>query len=195
MNIDSFKDAVGGGVRNALFRVNGSIGNQGPNNLTTFLCTAAQLPTSTLGQTTAPYRGRNIKIPTSRTFEDWTITILADRGHVLRSQFEQWLDSLNGTRDNIEQVQGAVTDLQTAFFTDWFVDQLDRSGKAIKSYQFKYCFPTSVSSIDLSAESEELESFSVSLTYSYFLTSGVSTGGNVGGDSPNPPGVKTPVTE
>ena len=119
MNIDSFKDAVGGGVRNALFRVNGSIGNQGPNNLTTFLCTAAQLPTSTLGQTTAPYRGRNIKIPTSRTFEDWTITILADRGHVLRSQFEQWLDSLNGTRDNIEQVQGAVTDLQTAFFTDW----------------------------------------------------------------------------
>ena len=90
MNIDSFKDAVGGGVRNALFRVNGSIGNQGPNNLTTFLCTAAQLPTSTLGQTTAPYRGRNIKIPTSRTFEDWTITILADRGHVLRSQFEQW---------------------------------------------------------------------------------------------------------
>ena len=105
MNIDSFKDAVGGGVRNALFRVNGFIGNQGAEQRsTTFLCTAAQLPTSTLGQTTAPYRGRNIKIPTSRTFEDWTITILSDRGHVLRSKFEQWLDSINGTRDNVEQV-------------------------------------------------------------------------------------------
>ena len=192
MNIDSFKDAVGGGVRNALFRVNGFIGNQGADNAVSFLCTAAQLPTSTLGQTTAPYRGRNIKIPTSRTFEDWTITILSDRNLSLRSKFEQWVDSINGSRDNVEQVQDAVTDLSTAFFTDWYVDQLDRSRKAIKSYQFKYCFPTTVSSVDLSAESEELQNFSVSLAYSYFLTTGVSTGGNA---STGIPGALTPATE
>ena len=192
MNIDSFKDAVGGGVRNALFRVNGFIGNQGADNAVSFLCTAAQLPTSTLGQTTAPYRGRNIKIPTSRTFEDWTITILSDRNLTLRSKFEQWVDSINGSRDNVEQVQDAVTDLSAAFFTDWYVDQLDRSGKAIKSYQFKYCFPTTVSSVDLSAESEELQNFSVSLAYSYFLTTGVSTGGNA---STGIPGALTPATE
>jgi len=192
MNIDSFKDAVGGGVRNALFRVNGFIGNQGADNAVSFLCTAAQLPTSTLGQTTAPYRGRNIKIPTSRTFEDWTITILSDRNLSLRSKFEQWVDSINGSRDNVEQVQDAVTDLSAAFFTDWYVDQLDRSGKAIKSYQFKYCFPTTVSSVDLSAESEELQNFSVSLAYSYFLTTGVSTGGNA---STGIPGALTPATE
>ena len=192
MNIDSFKDAVGGGVRNALFRVNGFIGNQGADNAVSFLCTAAQLPTSTLGQTTAPYRGRNIKIPTSRTFEDWTITILSDRNLTLRSKFEQWVDSINGSRDNVEQTQDAVTDLSTAFFTDWYVDQLDRSGKAIKSYQFKYCFPTTVSSVDLSAESEELQNFSVSLAYSYFLTTGVSTGGNA---STGIPGALTPATE
>ena len=192
MNIDSFKDAVGGGVRNALFRVNGFIGNQGADIAVSFLCTAAQLPTSTLGQTTAPYRGRNIKIPTSRTFEDWTITILSDRNLQLRSKFEQWVDSINGSRDNVEQVQDSVTDLSTAFFTDWYVDQLDRSGKAIKSYQFKYCFPTTVSSVDLSAESEELQNFSVSLAYSYFLTTGVSTGGNA---STGIPGALTPATE
>ena len=192
MNIDSFKDAVGGGVRNALFRVNGFIGNQGADNAVSFLCTAAQLPTSTLGQTTAPYRGRNIKIPTSRTFEDWTITILSDRNLTLRSKFEQWVDSINGSRDNVEQVQDAVTDLSTTFFTDWYVDQLDRSGKAIKSYQFKYCFPTTVSSVDLSAESEELQNFSVSLAYSYFLTTGVSTGGNT---DTGLPGALTPATE
>jgi len=192
MNIDSFKDAVGGGVRNALFRVNGFIGNQGADNAVSFLCTAAQLPTTTLGQTTAPYRGRNIKIPTSRTFEDWTITILSDRNMTLRSKFEQWVDSINGSRNNIEQTQDAVTNLASAFFTDWYVDQLDRSGKAIKSYQFKYCFPTTVSSVDLSAESEELQNFSVSLAYSYFLTTGVSTGGNA---STGIPGALTPATE
>ena len=192
MNIDSFKDAVGGGVRNALFRVNGFIGNQGADNAVSFLCTAAQLPTTTLGQTTAPYRGRNIKIPTSRTFEEWTVTILSDRNLTLRSKFEQWVDSINGSRDNVEQTQDAVTDLSAAFFTDWYVDQLDRSGKAIKSYQFKYCFPTTVSSVDLSAESEELQNFSVSLAYSYFLTTGVSTGGNA---STGIPGALTPATE
>ena len=192
MNIDSFKDAVGGGVRNALFRVNGFIGNQGADNAVSFLCTAAQLPTTTLGQTTAPYRGRNIKIPTSRTVEDWTITILSDRNMTLRSKFEQWVDSINGSRNNIEQTQDAVTNLASAFFTDWYVDQLDRSGKAIKSYQFKYCFPTTVSSVDLSAESEELQNFSVSLAYSYFLTTGVSTGGNA---STGIPGALTPATE
>ena len=91
-----FKDAVGGGVRNALFRVNGFIGNQGLTTQFHFLCTAAQLPASTIGEGTCPFRGRNIKIPTSRTFEDWTITILSDRGMTLRSKFEQWLDSING---------------------------------------------------------------------------------------------------
>ena len=192
MNIDSFKDAVGGGVRNALFRVNGFIGNQGADNSVSFLCTAAQLPASTIGQTIAPFRGRNIKIPTSRTFEDWTITILPDRGMVLRSKFEQWLDSLNGSRDNVEQVQDAVTNLSSAFFTDWYVDQLDRSGKAIKSYQFKYCYPSSISSVDLAAADEELSQFSVTLSYSYFLTTGVSTGGNT---STGVPGALTPATE
>jgi|TARA_E500000305_G_C4015943_1_gene235574 hypothetical protein len=192
MNIDSFKDAVGGGVRNALFRVNGFIGNQGADNSVSFLCTAAQLPASTIGQTIAPFRGRNIKIPTSRTFEDWTITILSDRGMVLRSKFEQWLDSLNGSRDNVEQVQDAVTNLSSAFFTDWYVDQLDRSGKAIKSYQFKYCYPSSISSVDLAAADEELSQFSVTLSYSYFLTTGVSTGGNT---STGVPGALTPATE
>ena len=192
MNIDSFKDAVGGGVRNALFRVNGFIGNQGADNSVSFLCTAAQLPASTIGQTIAPFRGRNIKIPTSRTFEDWTITILSDRGMVLRSKFEQWLDSLNGSRDNVEQVQDAVTNLSSAFFTDWYVAQLDRSGKAIKSYQFKYCYPSSISSVDLAAADEELSQFSVTLSYSYFLTTGVSTGGNT---STGVPGALTPATE
>ena len=79
MNIDSFKDAVGGGVQNALFRVNGFIGNQGSDNAVSFLCTAAQLPASTIGQTVAPFRGRNIKIPTSRTFEDWSLQFFQTR--------------------------------------------------------------------------------------------------------------------
>ena len=143
-----------------------------------FLCTAAQLPASTVGQALAPFRGRNIKIPTSRTFEDWTITILSDRGMTLRSKFEQWLDSINGAVSNVEDVENSVTNFDATVFTDWYVDQLDRSGKAIKSYKFKYCYPASISSVDLNAADEELQSFNVTLAYSYFVTTGVNTGGN-----------------
>jgi|TARA_Y100000592_G_C5406930_1_gene286153 hypothetical protein len=178
MNIDNFKTAVGGGVRNALFRVNGNIGAQAADNNVSFLCTAAQLPASTVGQALAPFRGRNIKIPTSRTFEDWTITILSDRGMTLRSKFEQWLDSINGAVSNVEDVENSVTNFDATVFTDWYVDQLDRSGKAIKSYKFKYCYPASISSVDLNAADEELQSFNVTLAYSYFVTTGVNTGGN-----------------
>ena len=181
MNIDSFKDAVGGGVRNALFRVNGFIGNQGSDNARIIFMHCCSVTCLNDWSNNLPhFRGRNIKIPTSRTFEDWTITILSDRGMVLRSKFEQWVDSINGSRDNVEQVQDAVTNFH-ATFTDWYVDQLDRSGKAIKSYQFKYCFPTSIGSVDLNAADEELSILqSVTLAYSYFLTTGVSTGGNAG---------------
>ena len=40
-------------------------------------------------------------------------------------------------------------------FPTWYVDQLDRNGNAIKSYELHYCFPTSVASVELSAENEE----------------------------------------
>jgi|TARA_R100000664_G_scaffold24483_1_gene34279 hypothetical protein len=183
MNIDKFKNAIGGGVRSSLFRVQGDIGRLGKDDRVNFLCTAAQLPASTLSETTAPFRGRLLKIPTARTFDAWTITILSDRGMELRSKFEQWMDSINGARDNVEQIDGAVTNFESSFLTNWRVQQLDRSGKPVKSYELYYCYPTSVSAVDLdSGDADSLSSFTATLSYSYFLTSAVSTGGNPRGN-------------
>ncbi len=41
------------------------------------------------------------------------------------------------------------------------------------AYELHYCFPTSVASIELSAESEGISDFEVTLAYTYHLTSGV----------------------
>ena len=68
MNIEDFKNSIGGGVRPALFRVGGRIGGRGTDQAVSFLVTAAALPASNIGEVTAPYRGRTLKIPTSRTF-------------------------------------------------------------------------------------------------------------------------------
>ena len=103
MNIDKFKNAIGGGVRPSLFRVKGNIGTTTSPDVMSFLVTAAQLPASTLGEIPVNYRGRQIKLPGSRTFENWTITILNDEGMFLRSRFEKWMDDLNGAASNVAQ--------------------------------------------------------------------------------------------
>tara|TARA_R100000234_G_scaffold115079_1_gene90733 strand:- start:3004 stop:3561 length:558 start_codon:yes stop_codon:yes gene_type:complete len=174
MRIDDFKDKIGGGVRPSLFRVGGRIGASGNDTATSFLVTASALPASNIGEVTAPYRGRNIKLPTSRTFEDWSVTILSDKDMRLRSKFEQWLEDLNGAEDNLAERQIELNNATD--FPDWSVDQLDRAGEPIKSYTFKYCFPKSISEITVDATNEDLASFTVTLGYSYFITSDVNVG-------------------
>ena len=184
MNIEDFKNSIGGGVRPALFRVGGRIGGRGTDQAVSFLVTAAALPASNIGEVTAPYRGRTLKIPTSRTFEDWQITVLSDSDMRLRNKFEGWLEDLNGSQDNVPEREISLTNATD--FPDWSIDQLDRKGNAIKSYTMKYCFPKTVSDITVDATSEDLASFTVTLGYSYFVTSGVNVGYGA-------PGSKTPA--
>jgi hypothetical protein len=183
MNIEDFKTSIGGGARPALFRVGGFIGGSGLDTRTSFLVTASNLPASEIGEVTAPFRGRTIKLPTSRTFADWTITILSDRDMELRTKFERWMEDLNGAVDNIPERDIALTN-QTDF-PDWSIDQLDRNGEAVKSYTMKYCFPKSVSDIAVDATSEDLASFTVTMGYTYFITSDVNLGYGA-------PGTRTP---
>ena len=174
MRIEDFKDKIGGGARPALFRVGGRIGASGTDDRTQFLVTAANLPLSTIGEATPAFRGRTSKVPMSRTFEDWTITVLSDKDMDLRSKFEQWLEDLNGAEDNLPDRE--ITLNNATDFPDWSVDQLDRSGEPVKSYTFKYCFPKSISEVALDASSEELATFTVTLGYSYFISSDVNVG-------------------
>ena len=171
MNIDKFKNAIGGGVSPSLFRVRGNIGTTTSPDSLSFLVTAAQLPASTLGEINVNYRGRQLNLPGSRTFVPLTMRILNDEGMFLRSRFEKWLDDLNGAASNI--AQRPITLTNAVDFPTWSVDQLNRNGQPIKSYELLYCFPTSVSGIDLSADADGLSDFQVTLNYSYFLTSGV----------------------
>ena len=171
MNIDKFKNAIGGGVRPSLFRIRGNIGSTTSPDSMSFLCTAASLPASTLGTIDVNYRGRTLTLPGSRTFDSWDITILNDEGMALRTAFENWLNDLN---DSVANVSESPISLSNAVdFPNWAVDQLDRNGNPIKSYELFYCFPTSVAAQELSADADGLSSFSVTLQYQYHLASGV----------------------
>jgi len=189
-NIADFKaQMIGGGARANQFRVNLSFPNYvqagalvGLNSQ--FLCKAAQLPASTVGNTEVFYRGRPVNFAGERTFEPWTITVYNDTTFSIRDAMEQWS---NGVL-NHGQTNGRVNPRD--YQVDLTVEQLDRNGATVKTYKFVDAYPTAISAIQLDYETNnQLETFEVQFTYNYW-TSNTTTGAGAFGVNAS---VSTPI--
>jgi len=94
-NIDDFKaNLIGGGARANQYRVTitppAGIAIGLDVSRTSFLCTAAALPGSTLGTFDVPFRGRIITIAGDRpAFPDWTTTFYNDTDFMIRNAMER----------------------------------------------------------------------------------------------------------
>lgn len=172
LNIDDFKSKlVGGGARSNLFRATVTYPGfaAGDIELTSFMCKSAQLPASTIETIEVPFRGRQFKIAGDRTFEAWSITIINDTDFAVRNAFERWMNGVNGHQENT-----GLTN-PTDYKADMIIEQLDKTGVAVKRYDFKGAFPSSVGAIDVSYDTEnEIEEFEVEIQYDYW-TSGTTT--------------------
>jgi hypothetical protein len=98
-NIHDFKQSFKGGVRPNLFRCNITHAVGIPQ--LEFLCKAAQIPSSTIGNIDVPFRGRQLKVPGDRTFADWTVTVLSDPTFGTRAGFEEWSGKINHHAANV----------------------------------------------------------------------------------------------
>jgi len=128
-----------------------------------FLCEAAQLPGSTISPIIVPFRGRQLKMAGDRTFDVWSPTIINDTDFVIRDSMERWMNGMNAHSANTGLTN--VVDYEA----DLLVEQLDKDGSTIKTYNFRGCFPTAVSPIDLSYASEnEIERFTVEFQVQYW---------------------------
>lgn len=182
--IDIFKTKLaGGGARPNLFEVEAAfpagLGLTADEDYR-FLIKAAQLPASSISVIDVPFRGRNLKIAGDRSFDPWIITVINDTDFKIRNAFEKWMNFMNKLDDNA----GIIT--PAAYQADWKVYQLGRGVRSsstntaasgasanglptgsmpvLKGYQFKGCFPTSVSAIDLSYDSSDtIQEFTVEL--------------------------------
>ena len=170
-NINEFKSRLkGGGARANQFKVTlpfpgySSVG--GETSDLSFLCTATTLPGQSLGMTEVQFRGRTLKMTgDSRTFGNWTMTVLNDTDFKIYRAFERWMNGINNITDN-----EGLTD-PNDYQVDGFVDHLDRDGNSIKQYQIRGCFPTSLDGIALSyGTNDAIEDFGVTLAYQYFET-------------------------
>ena len=179
-NLTSFKGKIGYGIRPNLFMVqvtnlesnlNESDKVNGSDADFTFLCRSAGIPASTIGTVEVPFRGRVIKLPGDRTFESWTVTVMADETMDVRAYFEKWMEKLN----KHENGAGYTAD----FASTLKVSQLARGTSAsdalkdphsvVRSYDFYNAFPTNIAQIDLSYDNNNtIAEYTVEFQYDWW---------------------------
>lgn len=166
LGVDDFKSKLtGGGARPNLFKATVNFPGYagGDVELTSFMCKAAQLPSSTIGTIPLPFRGRILQLAGDRTFEPWTITIVNDTNFKVRNAFERWMNGINSHNNNT----GLTNPVQ--YQADMVVEQLDKSGVTVKRYDFRGTFPTALSAIEVSYDStDQIEEFQVELQVQYW---------------------------
>lgn len=176
--ISDLKTKIGVGARSNLFKVtissgtSAGTGNFDSNQVTPFsyLCKGAQLPGSTLGLIEVPFQaGRRFKLAGDRTFTDWTTTIVNDSGQKIRKAIEE-LQVKYGVTNYESTSSKTLTGDDDTDFSTLTVVQYDLAGNETYKYQLFNCWPSDISTIDLSYDSTDtLEEFTVTWTYDYFL--------------------------
>jgi hypothetical protein len=161
--ITDFKSKLsGGGARNNLFEVVLSFPDAAPADTNVldksrFLVESVALPASTVSLLEVAFRGRTLKLAGDRTFETWSISVINDTDFAIRSAFENWMNVINRVSDNT-----GVTD-PALYQADAFVYQLDRDGSTLRAYHFYDLFPTNISPIQLSYETDTIQRFTVEM--------------------------------
>lgn len=173
LQIDSLKAKLsGGGARPNLFKATINFPNYagGNTDLTSFLCKAAQMPSSVVGQIDVPFRGRQLKVAGDRTFENWTITVINEDGFEVRNSFERWQNGINEHRNGTGILNPA--DYQA----DLIIEQLNRQNEVIKTITLRGAFPVNVAGIDLSYDTTDtIEEYTVEFAYQYWEAAGVTS--------------------
>lgn len=151
-----------------------------------FLVKTAQLPASTIGVIDVPFRGRMLKVAGDRTFEPWSVTVINDGAFRLRKAFETWSRGVNALTENVSQLGYGSGD-PISYCVDMTVFQLSRDNQTpsktptnmtalgedgmevVRAYKFYDSWPSSLSAIDLSYESnDQVEEFTVEFQYNYY---------------------------
>jgi|TARA_R110000782_G_scaffold39959_5_gene92437 hypothetical protein len=166
LGVDDFKSKlVGGGARSNMFKVtcNFPAYAQGDVELSSFMIKGAQFPSSVVAPVPVLFRGRQLQLAGDRTFEPVTLTIINDTGFEVRNAFERWMNGMSEHNNNT----GASN--PTDYMADIIVEQLNKQGDVTKTYDMRGCFPTNLSTIELSYDNEnQIEEFTVELQVQYW---------------------------
>jgi hypothetical protein len=148
-----------------------------------FLCKIATIPESSITPVMVPFQGREIYTAGFKTFEPLTITIINDEDFYVRAAFETWIGAINGHNSNTKN--SGINTSPSSYQVDGLVKQYSQSAllptpenrykldevepSAIRTYKFVNMFPITVSSIEVNWNKNEIEEFSVTFRYDYWV--------------------------
>jgi len=175
-NVNEFAGALkGGGARPSLFQVQITNPiNGAADAITPFMVKASNIPASTLTTIEQGYFGRKIKLAGTRTFADWTTSIINDEDFSIRNALEQWSNAINTHAGNINAAGGSAPNLykSTAQVTHY-----GKTGEILRVYDFVGLYPLDVQAITVDWDTaDSVEQFDVTWAYDYWQVSGGTTG-------------------
>ena len=131
-----------------------------------FTCSAAEIPASTLSVVPVRYYGREIKFAGTRSFAEWTVTVLNDEDFAIRQAMETWSNLINSHQGNLRASNLATS---ASYRTTATVTQYSKTGVPIRTYRFVNIFPNEVGNIALDwSNADAIESFQVGFAYDYW---------------------------
>ena len=153
---------IGDGARPSLFEVTmvNPVSTLGDQKLR-YMVRAAQIPASSLSMIPVPYFGREIKVAGTRTFADWTVTVMNDEDFAVRRSLEAWSSAINSNQSNVRSVSNYRSSAD--------VIQYGKDGTEIRRYQFVNIFPVEIAQIDLAwDQGNAIEEFQVTFAFDYW---------------------------
>ncbi len=131
-----------------------------------FMAKATTIPESTMGMIEVPYFGRKIKVAGVRSYADWQVTIINDEDFSVRRTLEAWHGVINSSEGNIRSISNYRSTAR--------VQQYDKGGAVIRSYEMINCWPLQISQIDLAWDNgDAIEEFSVTWAFDYWNVVGL----------------------
>lgn len=154
---------IGDGARPSLFEVTMvNPASATGDALLRYMVRAAQIPPSVINPIEVPYFGRRIKLAGSRTYPNWSVTIMNDENFAVRSALEAWSSQINSSQSNLRTLSNYRTTAQ--------VVQFAKDGSPLRTYQFYNIFPLEIGQIDLDWDNgDQVETFNVEFAYDYWV--------------------------
>lgn len=112
-----------------------------------FTCETAAIPAAQLGEAVVHYKGRPVKMPGDRTFDDWTVTISVDNDFKGRDVFERWSSGMLGNSSNLVKNNDALNAIN--IFGQAQVNMLDRNDNIVARYQLTGIWPKSIGEVQI----------------------------------------------
>jgi len=128
-----------------------------------FRAKGSQLPSSELGVMEVPYRGRKLKVPSQRSFSEWTVTIMETKNMEVRTLLEEWMEKLDGAET------GKRDPTQLAKIKVSMLDPKNLESSTI-TFVLEGAFPSAIGAIELSYDEQTAPlEYQATFQYSYHL--------------------------